>query len=137
MLPRSVRMRSGDDFAHTVRRGERVGTRTLVLHAAWDPQADHGPLLGFVVSKAVGTAVVRNRVKRRLRHLVAEHLDGTPAAARVVIRALPSAAAEPGRLPGDLDYAWSRIARRWQPGYQPAGSRRGRRTSQAPDGEDA
>lgn len=134
-------MRSGDDFAHVVRRGERVGTRTLVLHADLDPSAgqsdNHGPLMGFVVSKAVGTAVVRNRVKRRLRHLVAEHLDGTPRAARVVVRALPAAATEPARVPDDLDYAWSRIARRWQPGYQPAGSRRGRRTPQAPNGEDA
>ena len=93
--------------------------------------------MGFVVSKAVGTAVVRNRVKRRLRHLVGKHLDGTPDRARVVIRALPAAATEPARLPDDLDYAWSRIARRWQPGYQPAGTRRGRRTPQAPHGEDA
>lgn len=129
-------MRSGDDFAQVVRHGERVGTRTLVLHAHLDPVADHGPLMGFVVSKAVGTAVVRNRVKRRLRHLVAERLDGTPAAVRVVVRALPAAATEPTRVPDDLAYAWSRIARRWQPGYQPAGFRRGRRTPQAPIGED-
>lgn len=137
MLPRSVRMRSGEDFTRTVRRGDRVGTRTLVLHARLDPDADHGPLMGFVVSKAIGTAVARNRVKRRLRHLVAGHLDGTPAAARVVIRALPAAATEPHRLPGDLEYAWSRIARQWQPGYQPAGSRHGRRIPKVPDGEDA
>ena len=31
--------------------------------------------VGFVVSKAVGNAVVRNRVKRRLRHLARERLD--------------------------------------------------------------
>ncbi|MBO0813058.1 MAG: ribonuclease P protein component [Microlunatus sp.] len=129
-------MRSGEDFARTVR-GDRVGTRTLVLHARLDADADHGPLMGFVVSKAVGTAVVRNRVKRRLRHLVAARLTDTPVTARVVIRALPAAATEPQRVPGDLDYAWSRIARQWQPGYQPAGSRHGRRTPTAPDGEDA
>lgn len=129
-------MRSGQDFTRTVRRGDRVGTRTLVLHARLDTDADHGPLVGFVVSKAVGTAVARNRVKRRLRHLVAGHLDGTPSAARVVVRALPAAATEPQRLPDDLEHAWSRIARRWQPGYQPAGSSHGRRNPEAPDGED-
>ena len=130
-------MRSGADFARTVRRGDRVGTRTVVLHARLDPDAERGPLTGFVVSKSVGTAVVRNRVKRRLRHLVAEHLDGTPAAARIVVRALPAAASEPQRLSGDLDYAWSRIVRRWQPGVQPIQPRPGRRQFEAPAGEDA
>lgn len=109
----------------------------MVLHTRLDTDADRGPLIGFVVSKAVGTAVARNRVKRRLRHLVAAHLDGTPQAARVVVRALPAAATEPHRLPDDLEHAWSRIARRWQPGYQPAGSSHGRRNPKAPDGEDA
>jgi ribonuclease P protein component len=130
-------MTSGEDFARTVRRGDRVGTRTLVLHARLDPDADDGPLMGFVVSKAVGTAVDRNRVKRRLRHLVAERLADTPPAVRVVVRALPAAANQPRRLAADLDYAWSRIARGWQPGYQPAGSRHGRRDPRPSNGEDA
>ncbi len=33
---------------------------------------------GFVVSKAVGGAVVRNKVKRRLRHLMRERVDQLP-----------------------------------------------------------
>ncbi|MCW2867691.1 MAG: ribonuclease protein component [Marmoricola sp.] len=49
--------------------------------------------VGFVVSKAVGNAVVRNRVKRRLRHLALARLPLLPAGARVVVRALPPAAA--------------------------------------------
>jgi len=44
------------------------------------------------VSKAVGNSVVRNRVKRRLRHQVAPHLAGLPAGTSVVLRALPAAA---------------------------------------------
>ncbi|WP_230207845.1 ribonuclease P protein component [Microlunatus sp. Gsoil 973] len=107
------------------------------LHARLDPDADHGPLMGFVVSKAVGTAVARNRVKRRLRHLVAARLADTPPAARVVVRALPAARTQPQRLADDLDHAWSRIARGWQPGYQPAGSRHGRRNAGPSNGEDA
>ena len=57
-----------------------------------DPGAP-APRVGFVVSKAVGNAVVRNRVKRRLRHLVAGHLGELPAGAELVVRALPAAAA--------------------------------------------
>ena len=47
---------------------------------------------GFVVSKAVGNAVVRNKVRRRLRHLVRPLLGDLPAGALLVVRALPAAA---------------------------------------------
>ena len=46
-----------------------------------------------MVSRAVGAAVVRNRVRRQLRHLVAARLGGLPAGTTLVVRALPSAAA--------------------------------------------
>ena len=45
-----------------------------------------------MVSKAVGNAVVRNRVKRRLRHQAAPHLATLPPGTAVVLRALPPAA---------------------------------------------
>jgi ribonuclease P protein component len=44
------------------------------------------------VSRAVGPAVTRNRVRRRLRHLAAAQLDLLPAGSRVVVRALPRSA---------------------------------------------
>lgn len=109
-------MRSGADFTRTVRHGTRVGSGSVVLHGWRDPADRRGPRVGFVVSKAVGGAVVRNRVKRRLRHLVRDRLDGIPADARVVVRALPNAARQPSRLVIDLDSTWSRLVRQWQPG---------------------
>jgi ribonuclease P protein component len=48
--------------------------------------------VGLVVSKAVGNAVVRNRVKRRLRHQAAPLVGTLPAGTSVVVRALPPAA---------------------------------------------
>ena len=48
--------------------------------------------MGFVVSKAVGNAVTRNLVKRRLRHLVRERTALVPPESMVVVRALPGAA---------------------------------------------
>jgi ribonuclease P protein component len=99
-------MRSGDDFTRTVRRGVRAGTATVVVHAWREPETDRGPLVGFVVSKAVGSAVVRNRVKRRMRHLVRDRVTDLPNQTRVVLRAAPAAASEPDRLPADLDYGW-------------------------------
>ena len=99
-------MRSSDEFRLTVRRGARAARPSLVVHARL---ADSPPAqVGFVVSKAVGNAVARNRTKRRLRHLAAERLAGLPPTARVVVRALPAASAEPERLVEDFTAAWDR-----------------------------
>ena len=54
--------------------------------------AEPGRAVGFAVSKAVGGAVVRNRVRRRLRAIIAGELVSLPAGAHVVVRALPAAA---------------------------------------------
>lgn len=79
---------------------------------------------GFVVSKAVGGAVTRNKVRRRLRHLVAERLDRLPPGTILVVRALPAAAAAPyGRLGVDLDEAIA-AARAPRPARQPRTARR-------------
>ena len=45
--------------------------------------------MGFVVSKKIGNAVVRNRVTRRLREIVRPHLETLPAGSAIVLRALP------------------------------------------------
>ncbi len=114
MLPRPYRMVASTEFAATVRRGRRTGRPSLVVHsdlAPPEPAADPDVRVGFVVSKAVGGAVVRKRVQRRLRHLVADRITEAPAGLRVVIRALPAAAVDPGRLADDLGAAWSAAAR--------------------------
>ncbi|MDX6280388.1 MAG: ribonuclease protein component [Kribbellaceae bacterium] len=75
---------------------------------------DAGPRVGFVVGKAVGNAVTRNRVKRRLRHLARERLSRVPASAVVVVRALPAASdAGYARLGDDLDKALRRVMPRY------------------------
>jgi ribonuclease P protein component len=104
MLPAAARLRSSDDFRTTVRRGRRIGRPTVVLHVLSRP--DTVTRAGFVVSKAVGGAVTRNRVKRRLRHLVAAQLPGRTQGVDVVVRALPAAATAPERLAGDFASAW-------------------------------
>ena len=66
--------------------------------------------MGFVVSKAVGNAVVRNRVKRRLRHLTREHVTTLPGRCVLVVRALPAAAsATSAELRSDLDRCLERV----------------------------
>ena len=75
--------RTGSTSSADFRRPPRVeaggpGRRTLVVHLRGRRRAGVRARVGFVVSKAVGNAVVRNRVKRRLRHLAREHLDRAP-----------------------------------------------------------
>jgi ribonuclease P protein component len=82
-------MRRAADFERAVRRGARSGRDSLVVHLARDPADDGDVVVGFVVSKAVGNAVVRNRVKRRLRAVVSHRIDQLPEGGRLVVRALP------------------------------------------------
>jgi len=87
----------------------------MVLHLWVDPDAEPGPVqVGFTVSKAVGNAVTRNRVKRRLRHLTREHLpalEELPGRAALVVRALPaSAEASYAALGADLGRTLDRVS---------------------------
>ncbi len=65
-----------------------------------DADADRPARVGFVASSALGGAVVRNRVKRRLRAAVARRIDAVPAGVDLVVRANSAAAAASF---GDLD----------------------------------
>jgi ribonuclease P protein component len=110
-----ARLSRSADFDRVFRRGRSHASRELVLYVF--PRDDDGrPRLGLSVSRKVGGAVQRNRVKRRLRHLVASELVGSAASCDVVVRALPGAATEPGRLPDDLSSAWSQVLQRLSPG---------------------
>ena len=103
------RVRRSDEFTAAVRRGRRSARTHLVVHVRVEP-GDSVPRAGFVVNKAVGGAVVRNTVTRRLRALVRDRLPQLPAGAIVVVRALPpSAAATSAQLGADLDACLSHL----------------------------
>jgi ribonuclease P protein component len=113
VLPPDLRLTDGASFQQTVRVGTRAGSRTVVVHLAVgvdEPGGSSGPRVGFVVSKAVGNAVVRNRVKRRLRHLAREHVSSLPGSAALVVRALPASATASSReLSADLARCLARV----------------------------
>jgi ribonuclease P protein component len=104
-------MRAGGEFTAAVRGGRRAGRRTLVVHLHRDDTSSSPARVGFVVSKAVGGSVVRNRVKRRLRHLTRERLAVLPVGALLVVRANPAAASATTDLATDFDSALAGLLR--------------------------
>ena len=105
MLATRNRLRTPTDFSTTVRSGVRNGRRNLVLYTAALPSGEPSRI-GFIVSKSVGNAVVRNLVKRRLREVGALSLQRYPNGFAIVVRALPaSAAANWNSLRTDYDAA--------------------------------
>jgi ribonuclease P protein component len=68
-VQRRHRLSRSRDFDAVYRHGRSVSTRYLVLYwfAREDEENDREPRLGLAVPKAIGSAVVRNRIKRQLR----------------------------------------------------------------------
>jgi ribonuclease P protein component len=128
VLPQQSRMRRPEDFRLALRTGRRAGGSVVAGHlllpspVGTDQPASgsHGAVrsgepakVGFIVSRAVGSAVVRNRVKRRLRELMRRRLASLPGGCLLVLRAHPAAAgARQADLAADLDLVIGRLLRR-------------------------
>jgi ribonuclease P protein component len=94
-----VRQRSSDrgrlsrsaEFERVYRQGRSTGNRHLVLYA-FPNAACERPRLGLSVSRKVGGAVVRNKVKRTLRTAFADVEPSLRGGQDIVLVARPSAA---------------------------------------------
>jgi len=114
VLPAESRMRRRHEFTAAVRRGGRSGRTLLTGYLLVPADGGHAPpRAGFVVNRSVGMAVVRNRVRRRLRVLVREYLSSLPGGSLLVVRAHPQAAtASQADLAAELDLVMSALVRR-------------------------
>ncbi|MBF0672234.1 MAG: ribonuclease P protein component [Salinibacterium sp.] len=104
MLARAERLVSAADYRRTVRRGRRASSELMTVYTLVGSSGDTSRF-GFIVSKAVGNAVTRNRVRRRLKAICHAALSGEESSAHVdaVIRAHPaSATAEFQELESDV-----------------------------------
>ena len=131
-LPKSLRLRRRRDFSRVQRQGARGGDGSLV--AVIRPARGDGRF-GLTVPRKVGNAVVRNKVKRRLREILRRDRSLFAKIDLVIIC---------GEGAGDLDYAAlrdcvhaalarARAALLKQPKRRPRASRpRHRRDAQPP-----
>ena len=93
-LRRTDRLRKSRDFQRISREGVRKASPhfVMVVGEKWQDREGLGPVLGVTVSKKVGTAVERNRVKRRIREWFRWNRAALPQTAAVVVIARRGAA---------------------------------------------
>ena len=102
-MQRRHRLSRSRDFDAVYRQGRSVSTRYLTLH--WflrDDDPGGEPRLGLAVPRSVGSAVVRNRLKRQLRVTWGE-LAEEVSAGRDYVLVARSGIAEPTEARG---HAW-------------------------------
>lgn len=69
MIKKNHRLRSPRDFRQAYKNGKSVVNAYLVLYYRRNKENNNNFRIGFTVSKKIGSAVVRNRVKRRLKEI--------------------------------------------------------------------
>lgn len=90
-LRKTERLTAPAEFTRCYRHGERLRTKYFTVYAY--RRGESMPRLGLAVGKAVGNAVVRNGVKRRLRELFRHHKALVPGGYDLFVRAVPTSAA--------------------------------------------
>ncbi|HEY6326967.1 MAG TPA: ribonuclease P protein component [Candidatus Cybelea sp.] len=73
-MRRFASLRRQADFARLRRHGRRISTKSLVIYRSDSLPGDIRALVGFSVSKTVGKAVLRNKLRRRLAAIVDDAL---------------------------------------------------------------
>lgn len=108
-MKRQYRLKRRASFAYVYRKGERAPARDLLLLSA---RSKEGLKIGLSVSKKVGNAVTRNRVKRLLREAINSIADRIDAGYMYVIVARESIVGLPlVKVEDEVTYAFSRAGK--------------------------
>jgi ribonuclease P protein component len=103
-MRRYASLRRNAEFARLRQRGRRFNAGALTIYRSAPNTSDRTSVVGITVAKPVGTAVVRNRVRRRVTAILSEMLGGRRL--RLLVVARPAAAAAPfAQLRNELERA--------------------------------
>ena len=89
-MEKSYRIKKNEDFQSVYKKGKSVANRQFVIYRYDRQEAEHFRL-GISVSKKLGNAVVRNRIKRTIRESFTRHKEDIIAADFIVVARKPSA----------------------------------------------
>ena len=107
-FPKSRRLTRASEYERVKRDGSARGGKLLRLSVV--PVENSGSCrVGFVTSGRLGSAAVRNRVRRRLREIVRQHQYHLREGFWIVLVARKDAATAGYRA---LEHEWLRLARR-------------------------
>jgi ribonuclease P protein component len=108
-FPKSRRLTLDSEFQRVRTEGASVRGETLTLGVLKDAEPNTPVRAGFITSRRVGRAVVRNRTRRRLREIFRKHQHEIRGGVWVVTIASARAARETSHA---LEDEWLRLARR-------------------------
>jgi ribonuclease P protein component len=107
-FPRARRLTRASEYERVKREGFTRRGKLLIANVV--PVENCGPCrVGFVTSRRIGGAVVRNRVRRRLREIVRRHQHNLREGFWIVLIVRRDAADATYRA---LEHEWLRLARR-------------------------
>jgi ribonuclease P protein component len=109
-FPKAIRLRQRADYVRLTQTGLKVSSKFFILLIAKDVVAE--PRVGLTVSRKVGCAVVRNRVKRYLREFLRRNRDSWPNSDFVVIARSTAAKVSFDAIMQDLISTLQRVIRR-------------------------
>ncbi len=110
-FPREQRLRKRREFLAAYKRGAKIQAAHFVLYILENDLPHHR--LGVTVSRKIGSAVVRNRIKRQLREVFRRNKRAISPPCDVVVNARRSAATSSShQIRRDLLGAFDRWQRR-------------------------
>ena len=73
-MRKNYRVKTEKDFTAIFKNGQNFANRKFVIYRLQKEQRHYR--VGISVSKKLGNAVVRNRIKRKIRHVLMQHQEG-------------------------------------------------------------
>lgn len=83
-MKKQFRIKKDEDFQEIFQRGQSTANRQFVVYVLNRPEQPHFRI-GLSVSKKIGNAVMRNRIKRLIRQVLFEFSDTLKIAKDIVI----------------------------------------------------